>query len=77
MLFRSIALGNELLVHVAAEVGLDVRTSLYGELSGATALAHPWASAKQSPLELLLGGRQRFGALQLFGALGPGPAWRP
>ncbi|HEY2730529.1 MAG TPA: OmpA family protein, partial [Polyangia bacterium] len=69
-----IALGDELLVHVAAEVRLDGRTSLFGELSGATALARPWASAKQSPLELLLGGRQRLGALQLYGALGPGLA---
>ncbi|HVR02620.1 MAG TPA: OmpA family protein [Polyangia bacterium] len=69
-----IALGNELVVHAAAEVRLDVRTSLFGELSGATALASPWASVKQSPLELLLGGRQGFGALQLFGALGPGLA---
>jgi outer membrane protein OmpA-like peptidoglycan-associated protein len=67
-----IALGNELSAHLAADLRLDVRTSVFGELSGATPLGSPFSSAKQSPLELLLGGRRRFGTLQLFGALGPG-----
>jgi large repetitive protein len=69
-----LALGDELLARVAADVRLDAVTSLFAELASVTALASPWASAKQSPLELLLGGRERFGDLQLFGALGPGLA---
>jgi outer membrane protein OmpA-like peptidoglycan-associated protein len=67
-----LALGNELTARVAADLQLDVRTSLFAEVAGATALGSPWASTKQSPLELLVGGRERFGAVQLFGALGPG-----
>jgi len=67
-----VKLGNELLANLAVDVQLDVRTSVFGELSGATALGSPLASTKQTPLELLLGGRERFGMLQLFGAAGPG-----
>ncbi|HTA18602.1 MAG TPA: thrombospondin type 3 repeat-containing protein, partial [Polyangia bacterium] len=67
-----VALGDELLANLAVDYQLDVRTSVFGELSGATALTSPLASTKQTPLEVLLGGRQRFGALQIFGAAGPG-----
>jgi outer membrane protein OmpA-like peptidoglycan-associated protein len=67
-----IVLGNELSAHLAADLRLDVRTSVFGELSDATALSSPFSSAKQSPLELLLGARQRLGAFQIYGALGPG-----
>jgi outer membrane protein OmpA-like peptidoglycan-associated protein len=69
-----VALGNELLAYAAADLALDARTRLFAELSAATALAHPWSSSKQSPLELLVGGKRRVGALQLFGAVGPGLA---
>jgi large repetitive protein len=67
-----VALGDELLVHAAADLQLDLRASVFAELSGATALGHPWASSKQSPLEVLFGGRARLGAAQVFGAAGPG-----
>jgi outer membrane protein OmpA-like peptidoglycan-associated protein len=67
-----IDLRNELVGAASADYRLDTRTSFFGELAGATPLAHPAASAKQTPLELLLGGRQRFGALTIFGAAGPG-----
>jgi large repetitive protein len=67
-----VALGNELLANLAVDYQLSVRTSVFGELSGATALPSPLASTKQTPLEVLFGGRERFGALQLFGAAGPG-----
>ncbi|HEX4404177.1 MAG TPA: OmpA family protein [Polyangia bacterium] len=67
-----VALGDELLANLAVDVQLNVRTSVFGELSGATALTSPLASTKQTPLEVLFGGRERFGALQLFGAAGPG-----
>jgi outer membrane protein OmpA-like peptidoglycan-associated protein len=67
-----IPLHNELVGAASGDYRLDTRTSFFGELAGATPLAHPAASAKQTPLELLLGGRQRFGALTVFGAAGPG-----
>jgi large repetitive protein len=67
-----LSVGDELLAGAAANVRLDARTTLFAELASATALAHPWSSSKQSPLELLLGTRARLGALQLFLAGGPG-----
>ncbi len=67
-----IDLGNELVGAASVDARLDTRTSFFAELAGATSLAHPARSAKQTPLELLLGGRQRFGALTIFGAIGPG-----
>jgi outer membrane protein OmpA-like peptidoglycan-associated protein len=65
-------LGNELLAHVAADLRLTAALALFGEISSATELAHPWSSTKQSPLELLAGARARLGDVQLFGAAGPG-----
>jgi outer membrane protein OmpA-like peptidoglycan-associated protein len=67
-----LALGNEVLARAAADVQLSPRSGLFGEVASATALAHPWASTRQSPLELLLGGRTRAGDVQLFAAAGPG-----
>ena len=67
-----IPLGDELLANLAVDYQLSVTTSVFGELSGATALTSPLASTKQTPLEVLFGGRARFGTLQLFGAAGPG-----
>jgi outer membrane protein OmpA-like peptidoglycan-associated protein len=67
-----IPLGNELLLAAAAEYRLDESTTLFGELAGATALGSPFSSTKQSPLEVLFGGRQRIGGVTLFGGAGPG-----
>jgi large repetitive protein len=67
-----IPLGNELLLATAVDVRLDTTTSIFGEVAAATAAGSPFSSTKQSPLEALLGGRQRFGQLTIFGALGPG-----
>jgi outer membrane protein OmpA-like peptidoglycan-associated protein len=67
-----IPLGNELLLAAAAEYRLDKVTSLFGELAGATALSSPFSSTKQTPLEVLFGGRQRIGGVSVFGGAGPG-----
>jgi outer membrane protein OmpA-like peptidoglycan-associated protein len=67
-----IPLHHELLLAAAAEYRLDATTSLFGEVAGATALASPYASSKQSPLEAVLGGRQRMGGVTVFGGAGPG-----
>jgi outer membrane protein OmpA-like peptidoglycan-associated protein len=67
-----LALKNELTFAAAVEQRLAAGTSVFAELAGATPLAEPGASTRQSPLELLLGGRGRFGDLTLFGAAGPG-----
>jgi outer membrane protein OmpA-like peptidoglycan-associated protein len=67
-----IALGNELNGAAAADYRRDTRTSFFGELAGATPLGSPASSGKQTPLELLLGGRRRFGAVSVFAAAGPG-----
>jgi outer membrane protein OmpA-like peptidoglycan-associated protein len=67
-----VSLGSELLARGAADYRLVPTASLFAEVSAATALAHPWATKTQSPLELLAGGRARVGAVQLFAAAGPG-----
>jgi outer membrane protein OmpA-like peptidoglycan-associated protein len=67
-----LALGNELLAAAAAEYRLDTATSVLAEVSLATPAGHPLSSTRQSPFEALVGGRQRFGRLALFGAVGPG-----
>jgi outer membrane protein OmpA-like peptidoglycan-associated protein len=67
-----IPLGNEIVLAAAADYRLDAATSIFGELAAATAAGSPLSSTKQSPLEALLGGRQRYGQLTLFGAFGPG-----
>jgi large repetitive protein len=67
-----LALGNELTAAASADLRLGLRADVFGELAGATPLASPARSARLTPLELLLGGRTRVGALTFFGGAGPG-----
>ncbi|HVZ75471.1 MAG TPA: OmpA family protein [Polyangia bacterium] len=67
-----IALGNELLGAAAVDYRWDTRTSAFAELAGATPLSSPASSAKQTPLEVLFGARERVGTVTLFGGAGPG-----
>jgi outer membrane protein OmpA-like peptidoglycan-associated protein len=67
-----IALGNELTFAASVEQRLDANKTMFAELAGATPLADPGASKKQTPLELLLGARGRDGDLMLVGAIGTG-----
>jgi len=75
-----IALGDELTYAAGARLAISRRGELLVEAAGATAARQPFRSTRQSPLELLFGGRRRIGAdggfaggnLWLTGAAGPG-----
>jgi len=75
---------DELIYAAGASLRVSQKGEVFTELAGATAAARPFRSSKQSPLELLFGGRRRLGAdgsgansflggnLWLTGAAGPG-----
>ena len=75
-----IPLGDELTFAAGGETRLASRDLIFAEVAGATAAAHPLASQKQTPVELLVGGRREVGARWLGGdhrfwltvAAGPG-----
>jgi outer membrane protein OmpA-like peptidoglycan-associated protein len=67
-----IDLGNELTYGVAGELRPLLRTSVLAELAGATAAGSPFSTAKQSPVEALVGVRHRIGPLWFTLAAGPG-----
>ncbi|MEO5767054.1 MAG: OmpA family protein, partial [Polyangia bacterium] len=70
--FYDVSLGNELTLAAGATWQMASRTTALLELAGATAAAAPFSTAKQSPLEVLVGARQRFGKTWLTVAGGPG-----
>jgi outer membrane protein OmpA-like peptidoglycan-associated protein len=75
-----IPLGDELVYAAGAEARLSAKTQLFAELAGAARAADPFGSTRQSPLELLVGGRRLVGGgglggdnrFWLTGAAGPG-----
>jgi outer membrane protein OmpA-like peptidoglycan-associated protein len=70
--FYDVPLGNELTVAAGATFALLPRTAVLAELAGATAVSSPFANPQQSPLEVLVGARQRIGKTWLTLAAGPG-----
>jgi outer membrane protein OmpA-like peptidoglycan-associated protein len=67
-----LALDDELTAAAAAGVALGRSTNALIEVAGATPAAHPFSARTTSPLEALLGIRQRLGMFSLFAAGGPG-----
>jgi outer membrane protein OmpA-like peptidoglycan-associated protein len=75
-----IPLGDELTFAAGAETQLASQDLVFAEVAGATAAGHPLGSQKQTPVELLVGGRREVGARWLGGdnrfwltvAAGPG-----
>jgi outer membrane protein OmpA-like peptidoglycan-associated protein len=67
-----VSLGSELSARAALDYELGPAAGVFAELAATTALAHPWSSSTESPLEVLAGGRVHLGDLQLFAAAGPG-----
>jgi outer membrane protein OmpA-like peptidoglycan-associated protein len=70
--FYDVSLGNELTVAAGATWQVRPRTGVLAELAGVTAASRPFADAKQSPLEVLFGVRQRLGKMWFTLAGGPG-----
>ena len=77
-----ITLDDELTFAAGGEVRIPgAELGIFAELDGATSAAHPLASSKQTPVELLIGGRREIGhswlggdnRFQLTVAGGPGP----
>jgi large repetitive protein len=71
-MFYDIPLGNELTFTTGATVRAATRTTFLAELSGVTAAGSPFGNRRQSPLEALVGVRQRVGKTWLTLAAGPG-----
>jgi outer membrane protein OmpA-like peptidoglycan-associated protein len=71
-MFYDVSLGNELTVAAGVTWQARLHTSAFTELAGGTALARPFADAKQSPLEVLAGLRHRIGRALFTVAGGPG-----
>ena len=75
-----IAVGDELTFAAGGHARLSSGIQLFAELAGTTNASHPLASVRQTPVELLLGGRREVGARWLGGdhrfwltlAAGPG-----
>ena len=70
--FYDILLGNELTFAAGATWKLAARTTVMAEVAGVTAAGSPFGNLKQSPLEALLGLRQRVGKTWFSLSGGPG-----
>ena len=70
--FYDVPLGNQLTATAGVTWQLWSRTALLAELAGSTAAGSPFATAKQSPVEGLLGLRQRRKSTWFTLAAGPG-----
>jgi outer membrane protein OmpA-like peptidoglycan-associated protein len=70
--FYDVTVGNELGVAAGGSLRLFPRTYLLAELAGSTAAAAPLTNLRQSPVEVLVGLRQRVGKNWFTVAAGPG-----
>ena len=70
--FYDVPLGNQFTATAGVTWQLWSRTALLAELAGSTAAGSPFATAKQSPVEGLLGLRQRLKSTWFTLAAGPG-----
>ena len=67
-----IPIGNEVTFGAAGDVHLLSHTHGFLEIAGSTAAGGSFGSAKESPVEALLGLRQKIGHVELTAAAGPG-----